>query len=126
MEKNNFIPINITKDWYLYNYNGLTCTPFKNNNKNDTKKYLKQNITNIVKDRNNNIFNTTTLKNKSILGYEMKPNLSLGNQKIKNYSDKKNLTFRNTNKCGNEIKSNITNISISKPKFWPSRGFYEK
>ena len=123
MEKNNFIPINIAKDWYLYNYDGLTHTPFKNNNYNGSELYTKQNI---VKDCKKNIFNTTTLKNKSISGYEIKPNLSLNNQKIKNYPDKKNITFRNTNKCGNEIKSNITNVSISKPKFWPSRGFYEK
>ena len=125
MEKNNFIPINIAKDWYLYNYNGLTHTPFKNNNNNGSELYTKQNITNIVKDWNNNIFNTTTLKNKSIRGYETKLNLSLNNQKIKNYPDIKNITFRNTNKYGNEVKSNITNVSISKPKFWPSRGFYE-
>jgi hypothetical protein len=125
MEKNNFIPISITKDWYLYNYNGLTHTPFKNNKYNGSELYTKQNVTKIVNDCKKNIFNTTTLKNKSTSSYEMKPNLSVNSQKIKNYPDKKNITFRNTNKCGNEINNDITNVSISKPKCWPSRGFNE-
>lgn len=45
---------------------------------------------------------------------------------LQNIDRKMNITFRNNNIHGSEmIRIITTNISISKPKYWPSKGFYE-
>ena len=40
--------------------------------------------------------------------------------------EKKHVSLNNRAINGNNIKTELTNkISITKPKFWPQRGFYE-
>jgi len=121
--KKQILSINLIKDWEKGKYN--TFTPFKNNNNYGSELNNKITTVNLVKDWNSNIFNTTVFKNNSTSGYELKTNKSIDKQKIKNYGNH-TMCLKNKNKFGYEMNEKIANTSISKPRYWPSRGLYEK
>ena len=117
MENNNFTTISISKDWYLANYN--THTPFRNNSRIGSE--MNRNITQSSK---RNLSNAKILKNKSSYGYELKDNKSINKKNVKRCDTNK--TLKNRNIFGNESNNKLSNTSITKPRYWPSRGLFEK
>ncbi len=76
----------------------------------------------IVKDWNLETYKTQTpFNNKAVNGSETKINNDLDKPKIKTI----NIILRNKSDTGNELKNSLSNTSISRPKYWPSRGLTE-
>lgn len=76
----------------------------------------------IVKDWDLQTYKTETpFYNKATNGYEAKSNKDLDKPKQKTI----NIILRNKSETGNEMKSKLANTSITKPKYWPSRGLTE-
>lgn len=121
MQEPKYTTTNIAKDWYINSYK--TCTPFKNNNNYGSELSSNANVTSLVKDWNKQTFNTTNFNNRSLHGYETKENksINLSKKKINNFGK----ILRNKNKFGYEMKNELPNLSIAKPRYWPSRGLNE-
>ena len=76
----------------------------------------------IVKDWNLETYKTQTpFNNKAFNGSETKINKALDKSNKKTIK----IILRNKSESGNELKNTLANTSISKPKYWPSRGLTE-
>lgn len=76
----------------------------------------------IVKDWEIETFKTNTpFNNKAINGYEAKDNNDIYLTKPKTI----NIILKNKSITGKEMNSKLSNTSITKPRFWPSRGLTE-
>tara|TARA_B100000524_G_C23435540_1_gene293179 strand:+ start:204 stop:482 length:279 start_codon:yes stop_codon:yes gene_type:complete len=83
---------------------------------------------NIVKDWDSKQYNTyTPFKNNNNYGSELYSKQSSPNI-VKDWKYKKFNTnpFTNSSLYGYEMKNKLSNVSISRPRYWPSRGLYEK
>ena len=83
---------------------------------------------NIVKDWGSKSYNTCTpFRNNNNYGSELYSKQSTTNMvKDWKYNKFQTKTFKNNSSQGYDMKSKLSNVSISKPRFWPSRGLSEK
>ena len=76
----------------------------------------------IVKDWEINNFKTMTpFNNKAINGAETKKNQDIEKKNNKTI----NIILKNKSATGKEMNSKLANTSISRPRYWPSRGLTE-
>ena len=76
----------------------------------------------IVKDWNLNTFKTNTpFNNKAFNGSEIKENNDISKLTKKTIK----IVLKNKSATGKEMNSNLSNTSISRPRYWPSRGLTE-
>ena len=76
----------------------------------------------IVKDWELEKFKThTPFNNKSINGSEVTENKDINLIKHKTIV----LTLKNKSATGNEMNNKLSNTSITRPRYWPSRGLTE-
>lgn len=83
---------------------------------------------NLVKNWDTQKINTyIPFKNNNSYGSELISNDIITNlSKDRNNNFFKKTIFKNKSRHGHEMTTTLSNTSISKPKYWPSRGLYEK